>query len=105
MFINIKILKRNILQFIYLLVCPLLVIVPENAKSYRSNLRAPRSILMASSVTMLIGDCFFPVVHIPGQLFGPVGLFTKISNTHNNFGYDNIMQQSVTIIQYYYRYI
>lgn len=26
---------------------------------------------MVSSVTMFIGDCFFPVTHRPGQYVGP----------------------------------
>lgn len=35
------------------------------------NLSSPISVLMVSSVTMLIGDCFFPVTHRPGQYVGP----------------------------------
>lgn len=67
----------NVLQCICLPECPLLISVPGNAKSYRLNLRGPRSSLIASSVTISIGDCLFPVVHMPGQFSGPMQLFTK----------------------------
>lgn len=47
------------------------MILHSNAKSYLMNLSSPISVLMVSSVTIFIGDCFFPVTHRPGQYVGP----------------------------------